>query len=190
MVAESILPVKPDEHGDEPTIAFPRLFSSGKTMPRCPNCQKSYFPGELACSYCGVLFTSGATTKKLGGAENVISQHAIPEEIDTNQKPILFDINGKQLRLPIAKSLVIGRMSEFPGDVRPDVSLNAFGAAVHGVSRQHSRIMRKRDLVYVADLDSSNGTFLNGRRLTRNSYRILNSGDELQLGSLKLTVRF
>jgi pSer/pThr/pTyr-binding forkhead associated (FHA) protein len=104
--------------------------------------------------------------------------------------PIILEINGIQLRLPLSKTLVIGRISDLPGDVRPDVSLNNFGAVEHGISRQHVRITRKRDVVYLADLNSSTGTCLNGRPLTRNCYRVLNSGDELQLGLLKLTIKF
>jgi pSer/pThr/pTyr-binding forkhead associated (FHA) protein len=104
--------------------------------------------------------------------------------------PILCEINGKHLTLPLSNSLVIGRTTMVPGDVGPDVGLNDFCAAQHGVSRQHIRIIRKRNVVYVSDLNSSNGTCLNGRPLPRNCYRVLNSGDELQLGSLKLTLNF
>ncbi|SRR5258708_24435366 len=104
--------------------------------------------------------------------------------------PICFEINGQQLTLPLNASLVIGRVSAQPDDSCPDVALNAFRAAEQGVSRQHLRITRKGEIVYVSDLGSTNGTCLNGRPLPRNRYRIVNSGDELQLGALKLIVKF
>ena len=36
----------------------------------------------------------------------------------------------------------------------------------HSVSRQHARIVREADGFYIEDLDSLNGTFVNGTRLS------------------------
>jgi len=47
------------------------------------------------------------------------------------------------------------------------------------VSRQHSRIYPKQDSVFVEDLDSKNGTYVNGQ-LLREPVR-LDDGDELQI---------
>jgi hypothetical protein len=194
MVAEAVFPVKPEL----PEMSARRESSQGesahmleisKTRPKCPNCQKSHYPGELACSYCGVMFTAGGKTAKIGSAATLDTPKVDLDSLEPTT-PIIFDIGGKNLTLPLRNSLVVGRVSDLIGDVHPDVSLNDFDAAAHGISRQHIRITRKRDVVYIADLDSSNGTFLNGRRLTRNCYRVLNPGDEIQLGSLKFTIMF
>ena len=48
------------------------------------------------------------------------------------------------------------------------------------VSRQHARIMRQGDLVVLEDVGSTNGTFVNGVRLT-GSHALAN-GDEVGLG--------
>ena len=82
--------------------------------------------------------------------------------------------------LPVINTVVIGRLSELPGDARPDVNLNAFDAKEQGVSRQHAKIVRRRELIYISDLGSSNGTYLNGRPITGNYERILRNGDELK----------
>ncbi len=51
-----------------------------------------------------------------------------------------------------------------------------------GVSRQHARItLRVGDALHIHDLESTNGTFVNGRRVERHRLR---DGDKLQLGSL------
>ena len=50
-----------------------------------------------------------------------------------------------------------------------------------GVSRTHARITRMGDACYVEDLQSANGTFLNGERLS--VARQLQDGDKITLGS-------
>jgi predicted component of type VI protein secretion system len=48
------------------------------------------------------------------------------------------------------------------------------------VSRQHARIMRQGDLTVIEDLESTNGTFVNGMRLT--GPHTLVDGDVISLG--------
>ena len=52
------------------------------------------------------------------------------------------------------------------------------------VSRNHALLVRRRDGLYIDDLGSLNGTYVNQRRIE--SHR-LQDGDELQVGKYKLT---
>jgi hypothetical protein len=52
------------------------------------------------------------------------------------------------------------------------------------VSRNHALIVRRRDGLYIDDLGSLNGTYVNRRRIE--SQRLTN-GDELQIGKYKLS---
>jgi len=52
------------------------------------------------------------------------------------------------------------------------------------ISRQHCAVTRKGEAFTVEDLHSSNGTFVNGRRVTGTFY--LNDGDEIVIGDCKL----
>ncbi len=52
------------------------------------------------------------------------------------------------------------------------------------VSRRHAAIERAPDGLYIVDLDSLNGTYVNGRRVERHR---LQDGDEVQVGMFKLT---
>jgi len=52
------------------------------------------------------------------------------------------------------------------------------------VSRNHALLVRRRDGLYVDDLGSLNGTYVNGRRIESHC---LQNGDELQVGKYKLT---
>ena len=53
------------------------------------------------------------------------------------------------------------------------------------VSRLHARLSRRGDVVTVEDLDSANGTYLNGRRVTRSEVA---PGDLLVVGPFQLVV--
>jgi pSer/pThr/pTyr-binding forkhead associated (FHA) protein len=52
------------------------------------------------------------------------------------------------------------------------------------VSRNHALLVRRRDGLYIDDLGSLNGTYVNRRRIESHK---LEHGDELQIGKYKLT---
>ena len=52
------------------------------------------------------------------------------------------------------------------------------------VSRNHALLVRRRDGMYIDDLGSLNGTYINRRRIDSHK---LADGDELQIGKYKLT---
>jgi pSer/pThr/pTyr-binding forkhead associated (FHA) protein len=55
------------------------------------------------------------------------------------------------------------------------------------VSRRHARFESQNGVVYVEDLRSSNGTFLNGRRVSE-AIEVC-EGDEIDVGTTRLIVR-
>ena len=55
------------------------------------------------------------------------------------------------------------------------------------VSRRHARFESHEGFVYVEDLGSSNGTFLNGRRVTEAIE--IREGDEIDVGTTRIVVR-
>ena len=54
------------------------------------------------------------------------------------------------------------------------------------VSRLHCRLEAERDTLTVVDLSSTNGTFVNGRRVRRAT---LKAGDTLRVGRVELSVQ-
>jgi ABC-type multidrug transport system ATPase subunit/pSer/pThr/pTyr-binding forkhead associated (FHA) protein len=50
------------------------------------------------------------------------------------------------------------------------------------VSRFHARIERQNESFYITDLNSTNGTYVNGRGIQANKRRILNAGDLISIG--------
>jgi pSer/pThr/pTyr-binding forkhead associated (FHA) protein len=70
----------------------------------------------------------------------------------------------------------------------PDIDLTPYQAYASGVSRLHVVIKRESSRVLIMDLGSSNGTYLNGRRLNPHVEETLNHGDVVALGKLKIQV--
>ncbi len=56
------------------------------------------------------------------------------------------------------------------------------------ISRQHARLTSDQQSVYLEDLDSTNGTFVNGRRLVAGEVYRLRAGDEISFGKVCLWV--
>ncbi|MHB1317095.1 MAG: serine/threonine protein kinase [Anaerolineae bacterium] len=81
-----------------------------------------------------------------------------------------------------AASTVIGRRSPGRG---VDLDLGPYDPQGY-VSRQHARIERATDHYTVTDLQSSNGTFVNARRLTPGLAVRLKRGDVLRMGQVEL----
>ncbi len=159
----------------------------------CPVCGLTNRPGELACSRCGTLLANNSgTTRKLESTSDMPKPTSWPtgEVIVADQEPITLEIGDQQMVIPLAEVITLGRASDISDSPKPDVDLSPYGADDQGVSRKHIKIKRKNILVYVADLGSTNGTLLNGRRLIPNAERLLRNGDVLQLGHLKVKVKF
>lgn len=97
-----------------------------------------------------------------------------------------FDDEGRTVRLvaqdklldQAEKGLVIGRQSTLS-----DVAL-----ADDSVSRRHARLVRMGRGITIEDLNSSNGTEVNGRKLKPYKPTELRTGDKVMLGSVKLTL--
>jgi hypothetical protein len=93
------------------------------------------------------------------------------------------------LTAPLRDFMVIGRGGK-PGFAQADIDLTPHGAEDNGISRQHAVISVNNGRVSIKDLNSTNGTFLNGYALQPfHSYRLRDS-DELRLGKLVIQVMF
>jgi serine/threonine protein kinase len=91
-------------------------------------------------------------------------------------------------RIPLKeKYVIIGRVDP-KRDIRPEIDLSAFDPDVT-VSRQHARIRFEKTFFYIEDLKSRNKTRLGELVLTPLKPELLQHGDTVCLGSLKLVFR-
>ena len=81
----------------------------------------------------------------------------------------------KGTKIDVETSIVLGR------DADSDVSLDGDDYA----SARHARLETRPDGVWVEDLDSTNGTFVNGKRITAER---LEPGDVVRVGQTELVL--
>lgn len=161
----------------------------------CSNCQHQNVTGAVYCAECGA---------QLEGVETLITQAITDEQIEDELKKKaprpeaaavpanswlslhLMD-SGKILPLASRNEFTLGRLSEGQ-PIMPDIDLTPYQAYASGVSRLHAVVKREASRVLVMDLGSSNGTYLNGRRLNPHTEEPLNHGDIVALGKLKIQV--
>ena len=130
------------------------------------------------CSRCGALLQKGDPAVET-------TQTLSPEEIDDLEQELTGGIEGPALVVrsgggragesfrPAGERTRIGRSPDC------DVFLDDVT-----VSRNHAMLVQRPDGVYIDDLGSLNGTYVNRRRIE--SHRLAD-GDEIQVGKYKLS---
>jgi hypothetical protein len=106
---------------------------------------------------------------------------------------ILMQIGGQSrtttVGLEVRDQITIGRADPTEAFM-PDLDLTPYGGQEGGVSRRHALIRHHSQALFLEDLHSANGTYLNrGAVLPGRQYR-LRDGDEIELGRVRLAVRF
>lgn len=101
-----------------------------------------------------------------------------------------FRIGAERVTRSINAPIRVGRRVDEDQSGRIDLDLDAFDGYQAGVSRLHAHIVRKEDYLYIEDLESTNGTRINGFQLTPNKHYRLRDGDEIEFARLKVNVRF
>jgi hypothetical protein len=165
----------------------------------CKHCHAEQLDGTLFCSECGAsleAFTRKSTTASLARQlERAVSQTS-PSLADSPAlvKPdkvitLVIAGSGRCIRVATTKEHIIGRKDSRTG-ATPGVDLSEDGGYDGGVSRQHAIISVQNAVCLVEDLESSNGTFINGRQLEPYKPTVIYHRDNLTLGKLLIRVEF
>lgn len=85
--------------------------------------------------------------------------------------------------------LIVGRADNVT-DYIPDIDLTPHGAYRLGLSRRHAIILRENNNILVKDLNSRNGTFVNGVIVAAGGTQIIRDGDEIRFGNLVMRATF
>lgn len=169
-------------------------------MKTCTYCAAVNREGVLFCEECGNPFIGGMPPMPPASATSKLTQDndaSLRGRITwgtarfEQQSSIVVHIRDhpEPIQLVPKDEILIGR-SDVGSIIIPDLDLASFGGAEQGVSRRHAMIRRGEDTLTLVDLESTNGTHLNGQRLIPNQPRVLRDGDEIRMGRLVFHIFF
>ncbi len=142
---------------------------------KCKECQTENIEGALFCEECGAKLED-----KL---------ESIGTDVETfGTKLVLTSPEGSTLDIPAKDEVMIGREDPI-SEVFPDVDLTALGGLEKGVSRKHAVIHHAGVDYTVEDMGSTNGTFINRKRIQPHAPETIKPGDEVRFGKLSLSVK-
>jgi pSer/pThr/pTyr-binding forkhead associated (FHA) protein len=159
----------------------------------CPVCKLGNDPNVIICRHCGALLGEDPpvpTTKR------VDDQYGLSDELKeqiTRQLPpppeglALFLLGtAEAIATRTDQEFILGRAGDVVSE--PICDLTRLDAFAQGVSRRHALIRSTGSGYVLVDLNSSNGTWLNGQRLVPTKLYDLPSGAVIVLGRLKMVV--
>jgi hypothetical protein len=183
--------------------------SDDPSMIICPNCGAANLAGAKFCDQCGTALGE-RTEPRAPKAEPRAAEQTMPETTPSKLAGESSTMHEAQPAAPPPNRYVTGRLSleptgarlEFPpgrteiqvgredpvSDVFPEIDLTPFGGEAAGVSRRHARFTLQDGEIVIEDLDSTNFTFVNRKRVMPGSRQVVRNGDELRFG--RITARY
>ena len=159
----------------------------------CPQCQYENVTGAMFCVECGAQLVGDDLISKTITDELITKElsrkapRPEPAAPSTSWISLHFKDSGKILPLTSKNEFILGRLTE-DSPILPDIDLTPYRASASGVSRLHAVVKRKGSKVMVMDLSSSNGTYINGRRIPPDVEETLRHGDVIALGTLQIQI--
>lgn len=98
---------------------------------------------------------------------------------------LYFPDSGRVIEFNEEGEFIVGRKHHSQAII-PDIDLTDFNAYQWGISKLHARLVVGPNQAEVVDMFSSNGTFVNGARLTPETPAPVKHGDFIMFGKLKV----
>ncbi len=173
---------------------------------QCPACGAENLPDSRFCANCGIVMEP-VVEEELPEPEpepepepaeeaetlveetpEPVAEEAIPEApAPIGRARFIVRDSGAEITLPTAEGeYIIGREDPVSG-VFPTVDMNPHDGENLGVSRRHAQLSVDAGLYFIQDLDSTNYTFLDRKKLAPFTPAALSNGDEVRLGKLVMT---
>lgn len=161
----------------------------------CAHCGRYSAPDVSHCAHCGEPFApvseDSPITLRLRRSPLILSGDRPSYDCFPPRAVAILQFlpSGVVLALTLDNPAVLGRASGASEEF-DQYNLSDLNAVQHGVSRQHCQLRRQDNHLIATDLDTTNGTYLNDRRLAPGEEYIVLHGDKLILGTLHVVVTF
>jgi FHA domain len=162
-------------------------------MIKCASCTFENPEGSISCMICGLVLDKNTTlsTRSIAVATPSVQadrHHAHLDKMPEKGVAIYVGESKEPLILAARDRLTLGRRKDMPA---PDlVDLTAYDAYRKGVSRNHAVLTYKDNRLYIHDVGSVNGTWLNGQRLKSYELYALQTGTSVSLGQLVIYIYY
>ena len=160
----------------------------------CPVCKFENEQNAVVCKHCGTSLSSSkhaSQTPKdpdvtVFSAEKIEEFHVEEPIIPGDGIAIYYAGTNEPIAIRTEDEFVIGRQMVKTSESMLDLS--GFGGFDLGMSRRHARVRRTQTGYEIIDLSSTNGTWVDDKRLVPNRPCPLKSGSMLRLGRIRLLV--
>ncbi len=175
--------------------------ATGSGAVSCPVCGAAALPGEAFCDNCGAALLPTYSNAPIQAPPSTLASQSAPVPQQTppwtgsyapaapQQTASLVITNPAPpatLSVPDRPELIVGR-SDPQSNSYPDVDLGPYGGLDMGVSRRHFRLSHTGNQFYIEDLNSINGTIINGQRIPPHNLHPIRPGDRIALGKMEVT---
>lgn len=166
----------------------------------CPICGNNNAVNSLICIHCDSPFVSGQQAKTLeipvtlplNQQQSSATSRSIAARLaDMHPHALVFLVAGSSEPILIhhrEQVILIGRQTD--GGPHVDVDFSPHQAEAFGISRSHACIYQRNGKFVLEDMNSTNGTRLNGGALKSHTPYYVETGDVLRFGQLIVELFF
>jgi len=178
---EEPIPFEPAAMPAEETLVIEEVVAE-ETAPEqvapamvCPVCGSNITAGQRFCGSCGAALAAATVAEPIE-----------PEAVVVSTGPYLEVVkSGAQIPLVLQPRLLVGRLDEVSG-IEPEVDMTPHGGLDGGVSRRHAHLLYENGAWFVFDLDSTNGTRVNGKEIAPKTRVPLQDGARIEFGEVEV----
>ncbi len=168
-----------------------------QTKQTCHRCGKPYSIEAQICPFCGapagdtlqdITIGSISMTARLNELASALVERPdrVPTTLVGKQAAIYVEDASMPLIIDLSERVTLGRRSPRDTGISPTIALNRFDAFNRGISRIHVALYYENDTVLLVDEYSTNGTWVNGRKIEPMQPTPLHNGDEIRLARLRM----
>ncbi|MBN1935686.1 MAG: zinc ribbon domain-containing protein [Anaerolineae bacterium] len=178
-----------EEIVEEVVIEEPVVEAVVEAAPGCPVCGASITPGQRFCGGCGATLAVpqaavSATVESPAALESMAEVE--PEMVVVSTGPYLEVVtSGAHIPLVLQPELLVGRLDEVSG-IEPEVDMTPHGGLDGGISRRHAQLFYESGAWFVFDLDSTNGTCVDGQEIAPKTRVPIQDGAKIEFGEVEM----